>query len=474
MVLWAGIAALGALTGAALSAPAIFGEAVKAGGAQVADVFRGAIGRPQTAADVQRFTKEAAISPGVSKAARAGGKAETSYYQNIMDKSFEDMMSAGSRGNIFGAAGAFGTGAVASIPGLSRVVYGKGGQVNIRATTSELQKIGYSLSDAKSMARGAADIHHAEQSGAVSGGLMIEGAANLIGAGIFSVGAKGVSIAKVPIKTAAKQIVVATAPAGFYEGAVQDLLGQRAYTKIAKGEAGKISLVSPVASGAVGATVASAAGLTIGGVQRFTPKSISTPFEGVFSTILDPLEKPGDIVTSAAGRVTRRGGIKLPIVTPAPITAAQGGGIYTGSPITGTPAQAIAAQAAAQTNVPADILVGVPFLTPTEVPAETEVPPPTDVPTETETEAETEVPPPTDVPTETETKAETEVPPPTDVPVGTTVPITIPVPVPQKALPLVPPPLFPGSAGKTGYIKKGNLIYFSEIDAAKRTFRSLL
>lgn len=453
MVLWGGVAALAALTGSALSAQAAFGEAAKAGGSFVADVFRGAIGAPQTTRHVQKFTREAAISPGVSRAAEAGGKAEIAHYQGIMDSSYRQMMAAGEKGDIWGAGGAFATGAAASIPGLARIVYRKGGNVNIQATTKKLQQQGYSFSDARSMAKGAADVYHAGQSGALAGGLMVEGGANLIGAGLISAGMKGVSIAKVPLKTAAKQIIIATAPAGAYEGVLQDLIGQRAFTKVAKGKVHKIDPLRTVASGAIGATVATAAGLGFGAVGKYAPKFIAQPFEAIGSTILDPLEKPGDIITSAAARATKRGArFHLPIVTPVPTStqapesiytkikppkgdvSAFGGGVYTGSTITGTP-----------TNVPTHVF-GLPIDTPTDTPAEV----PAEVP------------------------AETDVPPPVDVAVSTNVPVTIPVPVPQKAMPLVMPPMFPGSVGKTGYVKKGNLIYFSEIGAARRTFRSLL
>jgi len=316
-------------------------------------------------------------------------------------------------------------------------------------------------------------------------------------------------------KAVTKAAIKAIAPAGAYEGATSYTIQQMARQKQIKPEEAAISA-------AFGAATATALGVPI---ARFAiTRPAGSKILDIFGSIMDPYEKPGDI---AAHRLMKAAGFKEPTI-PIRATVPTAVVVQTTTQTQTKTTTAVPTQTKTQqkpttvyyktkkgwiaktpsgmkSQVPTtpvkEILPGVyvpvpegaTILTPTNVyvptqsktPTETSVPTESKTPTETQTKTPTETKQPTETPPEvptqpkvpTQTNVPTEEQVPTEVtinvPTETTIPTSIPVMTPIARF---TPPLLGGAppAGGAGYVRKGKMIYFNELAAAKKALMRLL
>lgn len=308
-------------------------------------------------------------------------------------------------------------------------------------TYSALRAKGYSPERAREIA---ANVRI--QQAAVSGG---EAFGTLLPSGVSAAGATriGGAVIKAGAKEAGaitgKQIIGrvagASAIAGAYEGAATT-----AVSTIARQE--RLPTVGEALLGAgFGAVVAGAGGAGLTGLYLSGKKTAATVADWVGSSLIDPYEKPGDIIGSlfakgpAIAKTKTGKGTTFTIVP----TATQ-------TPTTTATQTPIPTETPTQTPTPV-ITPSIEPTTPTIEPTPaTETPP---IPTPPET-----TPTPTDTPTEQPT------------PTPTTVTTIIPVPsstIMPRNLPL--PPLVPGrpETSASGAAGRGGLFYYNELARAE-------
>ncbi len=361
---------------------------------------------------------------------------------------------------------------------------------------------GYKPSVAKKVAGAVKKIETAAGIGEAAGVLAVSAAAERIGARMAGqaikrqVARRGGALTIKEARTAIPRIVSrASAKAGIYEGGstavIQDvarteepLTSKKTAVQIAKDVA--ISTGLGFATAGMGGYVLSKAYLT----KRRTAKVL----DWVGQSIVDPYEKPADVVAKVVGRMeeprvpiikgrkVRMTKVKLPktkAITPSVALAPTLTPSPTPSPSpTPTP---VSAPSPAPTPTPTPVPTPVPTpsisITPTPAPSPTPSPSPTPTPTPIPIEIETETPTETKkgkttTPTPTETEEPTETP--TETPVPTTTPTPVPTPTPQLRMP-PPLPLVPGRPPKegAGVFVKGRLLYYNELARMKKILREM-
>ena len=369
-----------------------------------------------------------------------------------------------------------------------------------RLVTQELVRRGYTAGVAKIRAKQIADVEYtAGGVGEGVGVLVPSAAAEFVGGRLVAkVGSK--ALAKAGVTTAAKaagktatgavskrkaaQITTGAAlkgitPAGALEGALSYTAQQQARRQEFKPEEAAIA-------GGVGGVFAGALGTAIARTSVTRPTTSKVLLAG--ARIADPYEYPGDIIGGKVAKAVKSPDLTIPVITPSPeVIPAE-----TKKPKPQAKPKRFAAPSPVytrstfitQTSAPAS--VPTPGQTPTPFPDITRAPTtPTPDPTPgtgqiiTTTGGERVVitpdgratsypttPIPTETPTETPTTTTTATP--------TTVPTPIPTPTPlPRNIPPFPPTGVPGGEAPGPRIK-GNLVYYSEIGAARKLYRRLL
>lgn len=294
---------------------------------------------------------------------------------------------------------------------------------------------GYSAADAKRISQGVQQVE--------TWGGYAEATGSLVPAGVAARGATlGVKAATAAGKPLMSSVIKQSALWGGYEGAVATAVQSQAR----RGYIDPLQVVIGTGLGAL--TSGIGGGILVKAYQK--SKTTGTIADWVGSSLVDPYEKPGDILGDLSMRIYP-GGV--------PGTTAKGvkQKIVIGPSITGTPTST-----ATPTETP------TPSPTPTPTPTPSITPTPTPTPTPSITPSWT----PSYSPTPTPSPAETPTPTPSPTPSQTPSPSITPTLQPRMVPPL---PLVPGAIpGDFSMTVRERLGYYNELARMKRLTQKIL
>jgi len=349
-----------------------------------------------------------------------------------------------------------------------------GSQFYYRKKTSkiieeELKRQGYSKKDIERITKGYERMELGEGIGEAAGTLTLSAASEKIGSAVAK------PLIKSAGKSAAKRVaasMVGSAVGGAYEGAMQVQVSSLA-------KEGKWADIKTTAAGAAfGAGTAAIGGGVLAGLHELKVAKPNIATKGLYTfadwggqSIIDPYEKPGDILAGMIGKSATKGGVS--VMTPTIAVSA-----FSPTPSTSPTSTRSTSATPSISTTPSTSTSPTPSPapTPTPTPAPTTTPTLTPVPSPSDTPSITPEPvpghtPDTAVPTSSETPSDT----PSDTP--TPVPTMTSTPTPIQRTPFLPPlPMVPSQIGgaPTTYARRGNLRYYNELEYSKQVLRKLL